>query len=301
VKVKQIAIIGAALALSGGAFVWMKTQAGQASQTAAAPAASNISTIEVLVAKRDLLVGERITADSLAWQEWPDNGNTSVALFVKSKTPDAIKSFENGIVKQELVAGEPVTAKKIIATGAPISAMAGLLTPGMRATSIGISPTSSVAGFILPNDRVDVLLVRDVTVKVKGQDRSKTITSVILANVRVLAIDQAVAQADDQKAMPGTTATVELTPADVEKLRLATRLGDISLVLRGYADAAGPTTSSAQSDMMLAQSFGDVGAPEPEPQPPSPESLQGTPIPTNPSAQGQVTQASDVKVYRGGK
>jgi pilus assembly protein CpaB len=304
VNVRQIAIITAALAISGGAFMWMRTQAAQSSTSAAQPADANLAKIKVLVAKRDLLVGERITPDTLGWQEWPDNGATPLAFFVEAKTPDALKTFENGIVKQEMVAGEPVTDKKIQGNGSPISAMAGLLTPGMRATSIGISAESSVSGFVLPNDRVDILLIRDVEYQVKGQTRTKSVSTVIFENVRVLAIDQAVAQAEDQKAMPGATATVELTPADVQKLRLAARLGTVSLVLRGYADAAGPTLSTGTSDSALAQSLSGVSdgrSNEPEPQPPSQEALSGTPIPINPSADGQVAQASDVKVYRGGK
>jgi pilus assembly protein CpaB len=105
-----------------------------------------------------LMVGERITTESLKWQDWPEAGAANVAFFVQSKAPDSIKAFENGVVRQEMVSGEPVTAKKIVAVDAATSSMAALLTPGMRATSVVITPDSSVAGFVLPNDRVDVVL-----------------------------------------------------------------------------------------------------------------------------------------------
>jgi pilus assembly protein CpaB len=306
VNVRQIGIIVGALIVAGGAFVWMRGQAASNQPTGA----TNVATVapsktQVLVAKRDLLVGERITPDSLGWQDWPDTGATSIAFFVQSKVPDAIKSFENAIVRQELVSGEPVTAKKIVAVNATTSSMAALLTPGMRATAVAISPDSSVAGFVLPNDRVDIVLTRELQIQSNGQTRPQTISSTILENVRVLAIDQAVAQAKDQKSMAGSTATVELTATDAEKLRLADKLGDISLLLRGYADAGGPTLARLDSPVMAQAS--PQAAPSSAPQGPtrtteSAPSSFPTPIaPSVKAAPVQAATASSVKVYRGGQ
>jgi pilus assembly protein CpaB len=306
VNVRQIGIIVGALIVAGGAFVWMRGQAASNQPTGA----TNVATVapsktQVLVAKRDLLVGERITTDSLGWQDWPDTGATSIAFFVQSKNPDAIKSFENAIVRQELVSGEPVTAKKIVAVDATTSSMAALLTPGMRATAVAISPDSSVAGFVLPNDRVDIVLTRELQVQSNGQTRAQTISSTILENVRILAIDQAVAQTKDQKSMAGSTATVELTATDAEKLRLADKLGDISLLLRGYADAGGPTLARLDSPVMAQASPQAAPAPAPQAQTRTTESAPSpfpTPIAPNvKAAPVQATTASSVKVYRGGQ
>jgi pilus assembly protein CpaB len=304
VNVRQIAIIGGALIIAGGAFMWMRGQAASnqpASTAAIQPVAA--SKTQVLVAKRDLMIGERITADSLGWQDWPETGTTSVAFFVQSKAPDALKSFENAVVRQEMVSGEPVTAKKIVAVGAATSSMAALLTPGMRATSVAITPDSSVAGFVLPNDRVDIVLTRELQIQANGQTRAQTITSTIMENVRVLAIDQSVAQVKDQKSLAGSTATVELTAADAEKLRLADKLGEISLMLRGYADAAGPTLARVDSPVM-AQPL-----PEAPPKAASTQTRQAdaasVPLPVgSPPAKAnplQSAEASSVKVYRGGQ
>lgn len=307
-NVRQIAIIGGSLIIAGGAFVWLRGQAGtnqSASTAAVAPVAA--SKTQVLVAKRDLMIGERITTDSLGWQDWPDTGTTSIAFFVQAKTPDALKTFENAIVRQEMVSGEPVTDKKIVAVGATTSSMAALLTPGMRATAVTITPDSSVAGFVLPNDRVDVVLTREIQIQANGQTRAQTISSTILENVRVLAIDQAVAQTKDQKAMAGSTATMELIATDAEKLRLADKLGDISLMLRGYADSAGPTLARVDSAVM-AQPLPE--APPKAPAPPTRPS-DSTPITTSPPIPGapaapksgnqQTADTSSVKVYRGGQ
>ncbi len=303
-NVRQIAIIGGALVIAGGAFMWMRSQAGssQPVNTAAAPVAVESKT-QVLVAKRDLMVGERVTSDSLGWTSWPDTGTTAVAFFVQSKNPDALKSFENAIVRQEMVAGEPVTDKKIIAVTNTTSSMAALLTPGMRATSVAITPDSSVAGFVLPNDRVDIVLTRELQIQANGQTRAQTQSATILENVRVLAIDQSVAAVKDQKSLAGSTATVELTAADAEKLRLADKLGDISLLLRGFADAGGPTLARVDSPVM-AQPL-----PEAPPRQPSgfnrpTESAStsppgGTPVPK--AGTQQSADVSAVKVYRGGQ
>ena len=303
-NVRQIAIIGGALIIAGGAFLWMRGQAGSNQAVSAAAVQSPVaSKTQVLVAKRDLMVGERITTDSLGWQDWPTTGTTSVAFFVQSKNPDALKLFENAIVRQEMVTGEPVTDKKVVAVGAATSSMAALLTPGMRATAVAITPDSGVAGFVLPNDRVDIVLTRELQVQANGQTRARTVTSTILENVRVLAIDQAVAQAKDQKSMAGSTATLELTATDAEKLRLADKLGEISLMLRGYADAAGPTLARVDSPVM-AQPLPEA-APRAAPAPSRPNDAAPVPLPSGQlgltNGIQQSADASAVKVYRGGQ
>jgi pilus assembly protein CpaB len=302
VNVRQIGIIGGALIVAGGAFLWMRGQANVNQPTAvAAVAAVAPSKAQVLVAAKDLMVGERITTESLKWQDWPEAGAANVAFFVQSKAPDSIKAFENGVVRQEMVSGEPVTAKKIVAVDAATSSMAALLTPGMRATSVVITPDSSVAGFVLPNDRVDVVLTRELQVQANGQTRAQTVSDTILENVRVLAIDQSVAQVKDQKALSGSTATVELTSEDAEKLRLADKLGDISFMLRGYADAAGPTLARVDSAAMaqpLPEAMpkaGSTAAPR-APEVPTP----AAPTPRSPNNQ-TADNGSAVKVYRGGQ
>jgi pilus assembly protein CpaB len=204
-----------------------------------------------------------------------------------------------------MVSGEPVTDKKIVAVGAATSSMAALLTPGMRATAVAITPDSSVAGFVLPNDRVDIVLTRELQVQSNGQTRAQTVASTILENVRVLAIDQAVAQTKDQKSMAGSTATVELTASDAEKLRLADKLGDISLMLRGYADSVGPTLARVDSPVMaqpLPEAPPKAGASPSRPADPAPLTPPSSPsAPVTKAGAQQSAEASSVKVYRGGQ
>jgi len=246
-------------------------------------------TVNVLVAKRDMVVGERISPSFLGWEAYTATSAATPGFFLQSKNPKAIEEFSNGIVRQAMVKGEPVLASKIVDVDAKTGAMAALLTPGMRAVSFPISSETAVAGFVLPNDRVDILLTRELQLTSKGQSVSKIVSTAFLESVRVLAIDQAVTQDKDKTTMPGSVATVELSASDAEKLRLAQKLGDLSLTLRGYSDAGAPTYAPPGIDVMNQA-------------PPSAVSADAKPPSPSPNVQ-QTAQAipTAVKVYRGGQ
>jgi len=114
--------------------------------------------------------------------------------------------------------------------------MAAILPTGLRAVSTEISPETGAGGFILPNDRVDVILSR----RLKNPDRTDptdiVVSEVILANVRVLAIDQAPKEKDGQNAVVGKTVTLELNPAQTQVLSSSRQAGTLSLALRSIAD-----------------------------------------------------------------
>lgn len=290
VNIRQISIIGGALLLAGGAFIWMRSQSAnpQVAQPVAVSEAK-VETVNVLVAKRDMVVGERISPSSLGWEAYTPASAAAPGFFLQSKNPNAIEEFSNGIVRQAMVKGEPVLASKIVDVDAKTGAMAALLTPGMRAVSFPISPETAVAGFVLPNDRVDILLTREVQFTSNGQSQSRVVSSAILENVRVLAIDQSVTQDKDKSTLPGGVATVELSAADAEKLRLAHKLGDLSVLLRGYADAGGATFAANDSDVMSQRvGVGQSGDPKPVAQ-------------TINVQQASQAIPSEVKVYRGGQ
>lgn len=290
VNIRQISIIGGALLVAGGAFIWMRSQSAnpQVAQPVAVSEAK-VETVNVLVAKRDMVVGERISPSSLGWEAYTPTSAAAPGFFLQSKNPNAIEEFSNGIVRQAMVKGEPVLASKIVDVDAKTGAMAALLTPGMRAVSFPISPETAVAGFVLPNDRVDILLTREVQFTSNGQSQSRVVSSAILENVRVLAIDQSVTQDKDKSTLPGGVATVELSAADAEKLRLAHKLGDLSVLLRGYADAGGATFAANDSDVMSQRAgVGQSGDPKPVAQ-------------TINVQQASQAIPSEVKVYRGGQ
>ena len=118
--------------------------------------------------------------------------------------------------------------------------MAAVLPGGMRAVSTEISPETGAGGFILPNDRVDVILSR----REKNPDRTNPtdviVSEIVLSNIRVLAIDQAPREKDGQNSVVGKTATLELKPAQAEILARARQSGTLSLALRSMLDAHAP-------------------------------------------------------------
>ena len=203
-----------------------------------APVAAQMETTEVLVAKSDLPLGQTITADDMQWQSWP--ASTVSAAFIQRKTsPNAINEFTGSIVRSTFFAGEPIREAKLVkANGSGF--MAAILPTGMRAVSTEVSPETGAGGFILPNDRVDVLLTtRDRNGA--GKSGGDTInTETVLTNIRVLAIDQTIEEKNGQKVVVGKTATLELKPEQTETLARARQAGTLSLALRSIADANAP-------------------------------------------------------------
>ncbi|MBX3490067.1 Flp pilus assembly protein CpaB [Parvibaculum sp.] len=182
-------------------------------------------TTEVLVAVSNLQIGQRVTGRDLRWQNWPDE-SLNGAYITRTQMPAAIEEYTGSVARSAVLSGEPVTAEKLVSlSGAGF--MSALIEPGMRATAIKITPETSAGGFILPNDRVDIIDIR------KGQT--------ILRDIRVLAIDQRFNEKAGEQVAVGRTATLELTPAQVELLAVAESEGQLALSLRsmGEKDLAG--------------------------------------------------------------
>jgi len=189
-----------------------------------------IDAADILVAKADVGIGRALTAGDVEWQQWPTK-SMAPQFIRKSDNPNAITTVTGSIVRTPFQAGEPIRENKLIrANGSGY--MAAILPAGMRAVATEITPEAGAGGFILPNDRVDVILTSAERSGVKEFYQSRT----ILKNVRVLAVDQNVEEKNGQKVVIGKIATLELKPEDAEKLSLSRRLGSISLVLRSISD-----------------------------------------------------------------
>jgi pilus assembly protein CpaB len=189
-------------------------------------------TVDILVAKADIGVGRAVSPDDITWQPWPIAA--AGPLFIrKSARPDALNEFKGAVARAPFVAGEPIREEKLVrADGSGF--MSAILPAGMRAVSTEISAETGAGGFILPNDRVDVLLTR----REQGQQNAESImTETILRNIRVLAIDQTVEEKNGQKVVVGKTALLELGPQQAETLAMSRQRGSLSLALRSLADA----------------------------------------------------------------
>ncbi|MEZ5822015.1 MAG: Flp pilus assembly protein CpaB [Bradyrhizobium sp.] len=230
-KTAQIAVLSIALG-AGGVAAYLARGTDDKAQTSAQPAAQ-LPTVEVLVAKNEIGLGQSVKPDDLQWQTWP--AATASGNFIKrSDRAEATKEIAGMIARAPFIAGEPIREPKLVkANGSGF--MAAILPTGMRAISTEISAETGAGGFILPNDRVDVILTRrDKSADKGGPDIINS--EIILPNVRVLAIDQAPKEKEGQNALVGRTVTLELKPDQAETLARSRQAGTLSLALRSIAD-----------------------------------------------------------------
>ena len=200
------------------------------------PEVVQVDTVDVLVAKGDIPMGTALSAGDMQWQSWP--ATTANGNFIRrNNRPQAVEDLTGQVARVPFVAGEPIREAKLVnAKGSGF--MAAILPTGMRAVSTQISPENGAGGFILPNDRVDVILTRrDPNAEKAGGGESRT-SETVLTNIRVLAIDQNIEEKNGQKVVVGKTATLELSPSQAETLVLSQQVGSLSLALRSVTDAS---------------------------------------------------------------
>ena len=254
-------IVVLAIAISaGGVAAYLASGTGK---EAAAPAAAvqQLPTLDVLVAKDDIGLGQTVTAENLQWQTWTES--SSSGSFIRRKDrPDAVTQIVGSIARMPFIAGEPIREQKLVkANGSGF--MAAILPTGMRAVSTEISAETGAGGFILPNDRVDVILSKREKQQQQNPDSPpvEVISSqTVLSNVRVLAIDQVPKEKEGQNAVLGKTATLEMTPDDVELLARARLSGTLSLALRSIADSKTTTVAAAGDSKLITVYRGSTGA-----------------------------------------
>ena len=207
---------------------------GSSEKPAPAQPVAQLQTVDILIAKSDIGLGQSVKPDDIQWQSWPA-ATASSSLISRASRADAIKEITGSIARSPFFAGEPIREQKLVkADGSGF--MAAILPAGFRAISTEISPETGAGGFILPNDRVDVLLTkREKNPDGKSPDISNA--EVILSNVRVLAIDQAPKEKDGTNSLVGKTVTLELKPEQAETLARSRQNGSLTLALRSIADA----------------------------------------------------------------
>jgi pilus assembly protein CpaB len=284
-KANRFIALGVAAVLAVGLMVVVRIAlTGKPNTQATAHAAVKpIPTARVLIARRDLKVGDRISDGDLDWRFWPvadikadwtrqdqapppptaaaSGAPASGAPAMQASAPPApgatkqvsanggvlpsapavIQVIQGGpkqpflgsVVREPISAGEPVTMRKVVRAG-DSGYLAVVLAPGKRAMSIPVSVDNGAGGFILPGDRVDVILTRKVET---GKPNALVIAQTVLRNMKVLAIDQTTQTEKDAAAVVGATATLEVSGDEAEALAASKSAGTLSLTLRSYADA----------------------------------------------------------------
>ena len=231
-------IVVLVIALAAGGVAAYLASGYQNAPAPAAPVAEKLPTVEVLIAKNDIQLGQALKPDDLQWQAWPA-ATASSAFIRRDSRPEAQTQIAGSIARVPLMQGEPIREQKLVrAEGSGF--MAAILPSGMRAVSTEISAETAAGGFILPNDRVDIVLTRRLknpegNGALAGNDL--ILSEVILTNIRVLAIDQAPKEKDGQTAVVGKTVTLELKPDQVATLSAARQGGTLQLALRSIVDA----------------------------------------------------------------
>lgn len=222
-----------------GIFSALVYQAGQRT-----PASADIQSVPVAVAARALPVGSKLTAGDVKLVQWP----------ASSPIAGAITSVEAAVDRgllANVAENEPLTAAKVAAAGAG-AGLPPMIPPGMRAISVKVDDVVGVAGFIVPGAHVDAV----VTITQRDQNTAR----VVVSNVEVLAAGTRAeqTQATDGRSASASVVTLLVTPADAERISLASSVGRITLTLRNPLDTAATETKGTQVAALL-------GAPEPLP------------------------------------
>lgn len=239
IKAPRLILLAVAL-LAGGTAAYLATQR----QAVVAPVIEQQVTqlvaeprTKILVATAEIAPGQRVTAATLGWEEWPEAAVRPEYVTLDA-APDAIERMSGSVARVELLPGEPIREQKLATAG--VGGLAAVLDSGMRAVSVAVSAESASGGFVRPGDRVDVVLTRPGAVVASSET--------VITNVRVLAINAEMSppagSPDAPDAAPQAQvfggqaiATLALDPTQAEVAMTALTLGRLSLVLRSMADA----------------------------------------------------------------
>lgn len=196
-------------------------------------------TTRVAVAAVPLAYGVELTPDKVRFAQFP---NSSIPAGSFTSASELMPAGQRRIALMNIAANEPILASKVTGAGQNAS-IAALLPDGMRAATVRVDDVSGVAGFIQPNDSVDVLITRQLT-----GPNARQITDLLLQNTKVLAIDQK-AQNPDGSPVVARSTTLQVTPLDAQKLALAQQAGTLNLVLRKPgAEQDSPYTSTVSNE-----------------------------------------------------
>lgn len=236
-----------AFSTSSVAYRWLRAQ----SQTQA-PVEDTAQKADVAVAKFDIPRGSTITAEMIGTAKLAAN-----TLPQGTFKAEEVSALVGRVAIVDVIQNEAVLQAKL----APLDAtrgVAALIDPTKRAMSVRVDDEVGVAGFIKPNDRVDVFVTVDVEDNEETKEKAKTWTKLVLANTLVLATGtELVKQGKDEQATPVTVITLEVTPEEAEKLALSSSRGKFKLALRSPLTKDLALTTGADIDSLLASYQGE--------------------------------------------
>jgi pilus assembly protein CpaB len=249
---QRLIVLGIAFVAAGGAAFMARGLLGGGTPNAAALPGPQVPMSDVLVAGSALQPGQELTASDVRWQKWP-TAAVDHDFITHAAMPDLETGLSGTVLRAPLIAGQPLSSSELVHANAA-GFMAAMLNPGMRAVSIPITTEAGAGGFILPNDRVDIIMTR------KANDNSGTVlVKTVLRNIRVLAVDQTFKQDKGQKDLPSAkSATLELAPRQAETVAKAQAEGVLSLALRALGDDSASAVAANRASMTADSGPGDA-------------------------------------------
>jgi pilus assembly protein CpaB len=241
------------------------------------------TTATIIAAAKQLPFGTELTSDNVEEMPWAAKVIPQGAFSSKQELLKDGRRIALSMIQQN----EPILSTKITGPGERAS-LSTLLDKDKRAITIRVDDVRGVAGFILPNDRVDVVLIR--TLSDNGGGR-RDISDLLLQDVKVIAIDQVSSEQKD-RAVVAKAVTLEVTPFQAQKISLAGNIGHLSLILRKAGD------SNVVADRRVTEvdlSAGEAATPVPTPAAPAQVQTQPAPAPVRQSSDTTVTIMRNLK------
>lgn len=238
---RRLIFIAFALLISGAtvflAQLWMRGQLNgrDASAARAGRGPASVPAARVLVANVDLPTGTILRSDQLRWEVWPAASAVTYSVEGRARQSD----FEGTVLRSHLAPGEPIVAGQVARPGER-GFLAAVLAPGDNAVTINVTPSTGMAGFVVPGDRVDVLLTMTAPSTIKDV-APRHVSETLLSNLRVVGLDQSFTdqtKVERKEVVAPKTVTLEVTRKQAEVVEVASELGTLSLSLRSLGASA---------------------------------------------------------------
>lgn len=220
------------------------------------------TSVEILVANKKLLTGERIKPEDVRWQGFPEASAFKGVIKKSDQEDEKDLAVYDTPLRRDIESGEPITMQAIIAdVKGGGNFLAASIEPGMRGVGISVKANTAAGGFIAPGDHVDVILSYTAKLDRDAADFAGGVVNryasqTILSNVKVLAVDQT-SKDEGREAKIAKTVTLEVTREGAEILALADSMGDVSLSLRrlgekdNEVDMLTPLTTDATTSEVI--------------------------------------------------
>jgi len=197
----------------------------------------------IVVARADVDIGQRLTPEMFKLVDWPTDSVPKGAFTDPAP-------LGGRVLRSSLLAGEPISEAKLAPAGT-LGGLSALITEGKRAITVRVNDVIGVAGFTLPGNYVDIIVSTETMLDPNAsRAREQSISKIVLERILVLAVAQEVNR-DETKPKVVNAVTLEVTPAEAEKLDLARSVGTLSLALRNQVDPAAAATLGATKENLL--------------------------------------------------